>query len=240
LLRDDPREEPSILLETVRKATSHCNICGGEEFVFGSLVREQSTPPPQCASCKTVERHRIVRGIYEHLKPVLSGRRAFQFAPDRSVEPEWFSDFESSVYGSSNSVDMMNTGFADGAFDLVISNHVLEHIADDTAAMRETLRIAGPTGVVHVCVPSPLRQWATQDWGYPDAKIHYHYRLYGADFPVLMCRKINNVHCIGVVGQDPITGTADIVYFFSFTSSKLASLAHQLMHYELPVVRFTD
>jgi Methyltransferase domain len=228
------------LLETIQKTTAHCNICGGNKFIFGSLIREQSTPAPQCASCKTVERHRIVRGIYEHLRPALTARRAFQFAPDRSVEPEWFSEFQSSVYGSANSVDMMNTGFADGAFNLVISNHVLEHIADDTAAMRETLRVVGQTGVVHVCVPSPLRQWATQDWGYPDPKINYHYRLYGADFPLLICQKIKNLHCIGVIGEDPITVSSDIVYFFSFSPAELASVAQQLMRRALPVLRFAD
>jgi hypothetical protein len=228
------------LFETDQKTITHCNICGGDKFVFGSLVRDQSTPAPQCASCKTVERHRIVRGIYEHLRPLLTERRAFQFAPDRSVEPEWFSEFKSSVYGSNNSVDMMNTGFAAGAFELLISNHVLEHIADDTAAMRETLRVVGKTGIVHICVPSPLHQWSTQDWGYPDPKVHSHYRIYGADFPLRMRRSIESLHCIGVIGEDPITATSDVVYFFSFTLTELATIAHQLMRYKISVLRFTD
>jgi SAM-dependent methyltransferase len=227
------------LLEADQKTIARCNICGGDQFVFGSLLRDQSTPPPQCATCKTVERHRIVRGIYEPLRPALTDRRAFQFAPDRSVEAEWFSEFKSSVYGSNNSVDMVNTGFATGTFDLVISNHVLEHIADDAAAMRETLRVVGHTGIVHVCVPSPLHQWATQDWGYPDPKVHSHYRIYGADFPLRMRRCIENLHCIGAIGEDPVTGVRDVVYFFSFTLTELASLADLLMRYNLPVLRFT-
>lgn len=216
-----------------------CNICGGNKFAFGSLVRAENTPPPQCASCQTVERHRIVRGIYQHLKPILTGRRAFQFAPDRSVEPEWFASFESSVYGGKNSIDMRHTGFSDGAFDLVISNHVLEHIADDVGALLETLRVVGPRGVVHVCVPSPMRQWITQDWGYPNPEVHAHYRLYGADFPLDMCRKIPHLHSIGAIGTDHITMTNDIVYFFSFSPPELASLADRLTYYKVPVVRFT-
>jgi SAM-dependent methyltransferase len=227
------------LLDRLQAPTASCNICGGDEFVFGSLVREPRTPPPQCASCKTVERHRIVRGIYEHLRPVLTRRRAFQFSPDRSVEPEWFAVFESSVYGSTNSVDMTDTGFADGAFDWIISNHVLEHVADDAGALRETLRVAGASGVVHVCVPSPMRQWATQDWGYPDPRIHAHYRVYGADFPLRMCQKIRNLHCIGAIGHDYITGIRDVVYFFSFALDELGLLANQLTYWKVPVVRFS-
>jgi SAM-dependent methyltransferase len=226
-------------VDSTKETVASCNICGGDKFVFGSLIREPSTPPPQCTSCKTVERHRIVRNIYEHLKPVLVGRRAFQFAPDRSVEPKWFSEFESSVYGGKDSIDMTSTGFADGAFDLVISNHVLEHIADDMRALRETLRVVGPSGVVHLCVPSPMRQWATQDWGYPDSKVHAHYRVYGADFPLRTCQKIQNLHCIGVIGSDYITATKDIVYFFSTSLAQLALLANQLTYCNVAVVRFT-
>ena len=115
-------------LDRAPPSLNSCNICGSQEFTFGWRARGQAARPPQCARCKTVERHRIVRSIYSCLRPVLLSWRAFQFAPDGSVEPTWFAGFQSSVFDSANSVDMMDTGFANGAFDLVISNHVLEHV----------------------------------------------------------------------------------------------------------------
>src|SRR5271155_4512247 len=145
-------EVVTSLLNNSAGSIKVCNICGGKEFTFGSLVRKEGALPPQCARCKAVERHRIVRNIYSCIRPLLVNWRAFQFAPDRSVEPGWFATYRSSVFDSNDSIDMMDTGFADGAFDLVISNHVLEHVADDVQALRESLRIVGPTGIVHVCV----------------------------------------------------------------------------------------
>jgi SAM-dependent methyltransferase len=236
---DDP-------MEVLTKALSHsdqmlkiCNICGSEEFTFGSLTRGRATHPPQCARCKTVERHRIVRNIYGCMRPLLTSWRAFQFAPDRSVERGWFASFEASVFDSKSSVDMMNTGFADGEFDLVISNHVLEHVADDVQALRETLRIVGPAGIVHVCVPSPIQNWDTQDWGRPDPNVHSHYRLYGADFPLIMCKRIEDLCCIGVAGADPVTASSDLVYFFSYDLASLKCIGKQLQHFEIPIFRYT-
>lgn len=43
--------------------------------------------------------------------------------------------------------------FPDGALDLVICNHVLEHIPDDRAAMREIARVLAPAGRALLQVP---------------------------------------------------------------------------------------
>jgi SAM-dependent methyltransferase len=181
----------------------------------------------------------MVRDIYSCLRPLLASWRTLQFAPDRSVERGWFASFESSVFDSDKSVDMMDTGYPDGAFDLVISNHVLEHVADDVQALRETLRIVGPTGIVHVCVPSPVYCWETRDWGWADPDANYHYRVYGPDFPLNMCKRIADLHCLAVVGRDPVTEVSDIVYFYSYAPSSLELVGKQFQHFKLPVFRFT-
>lgn len=56
--------------------------------------------------------------------------------------------------------------FADGAFDRVIASEVLEHIADDVAAMRELARVLRPGGTMAVTVPSAgpeLVNWLLSD-----------------------------------------------------------------------------
>ena len=56
--------------------------------------------------------------------------------------------------------------FADGTFDRVIASEVLEHIPDDTAAMRELARVLRPGGAMAVtvprCVPEAIN-WALSD-----------------------------------------------------------------------------
>ncbi len=53
--------------------------------------------------------------------------------------------------------------FAEGEFDAVLSLDVLEHIADDRAALREYLRVARPGGVLLVTVPAYAWLWSVHD-----------------------------------------------------------------------------
>lgn len=50
--------------------------------------------------------------------------------------------------------DLRQTPFASGSFDVVLCSHVLEHIREDVAAMRELARIVAPGGLVIVAVPN--------------------------------------------------------------------------------------
>jgi SAM-dependent methyltransferase len=49
--------------------------------------------------------------------------------------------------------DALSLPFADGAFDRVIASEVLEHIADDSAAIAELARVLRPGGTMAVTVP---------------------------------------------------------------------------------------
>jgi SAM-dependent methyltransferase len=55
--------------------------------------------------------------------------------------------------------DARRLPFADGAFDRVIASEVLEHIADDGAAVTELARVLRPGGTIAVTVPS---RWPEQ------------------------------------------------------------------------------
>src|ERR1700735_37023 len=62
--------------------------------------------------------------------------------------------------------DALSLPFADGTFDRVIASEVLEHIPDDTAAMRELARVLGPGGAMAVTVPRcgpEVINWALSD-----------------------------------------------------------------------------
>jgi SAM-dependent methyltransferase len=61
--------------------------------------------------------------------------------------------------------------FADGAFDLAVALDVLEHVADDAAALRELARVIAPGGRLLVTVPQ--YRWL---WGEHDVLAHHHRR----------------------------------------------------------------
>jgi len=222
----------------VQPGSKRCNICGGNDFVPGYANRMGlNGVGPTCSKCKSAERHRIVRAMYVSLAPLVRGYRVLQFAPDMSLPVEDFASFTGSTYGGLNSLDMMATGLADGSYDLVASNHVLEHVKDDRAAIRELLRVVGPRGVIHVNVPSPTFVARTVDWGFPDPAKTFHYRTYGADAGQLLAQAHQDVHVIAAIGWDDVTDTPDIVYWLSLDDALLYQFATRLVDSRIPVVK---
>ena len=49
--------------------------------------------------------------------------------------------------------DICALPFKDNSFDFIICNHVLEHIPDDTKAMKELYRVLAPKGIAILQVP---------------------------------------------------------------------------------------
>ena len=86
-------------------------------------------------------------------------------------------------------LDITALDLPDGSFDGVLCSHVLEHVQDDMAAMRELARVTAAGGWCLVMVPLDLGRATT----YEDATItapqdrtrafwqHDHVRLYAAD-----------------------------------------------------------
>lgn len=86
--------------------------------------------------------------------------------------------------------DICNLPFENNSFDLILCNHVLEHISDDTKAMQELYRILKPGGTGIFQIPQDLsRETTFEDNSITDpkerAKIfgqYDHVRVYGRDY----------------------------------------------------------
>jgi len=86
--------------------------------------------------------------------------------------------------------DICNLPFEDNSYDVILCNHVLEHITDDTKAMKELYRVLRPNGWGIFQVPQDLERKVTfQDDSITDkkerAKIfgqYDHVRIYGLDY----------------------------------------------------------
>lgn len=86
--------------------------------------------------------------------------------------------------------DICQLPFEDNTFDVIFCNHVLEHIPDDTQAMRELYRVLKPGGWAVLQIPQDLSRATTfEDDSITDpkerAKIfgqYDHVRVYGRDY----------------------------------------------------------
>lgn len=86
-------------------------------------------------------------------------------------------------------LDAQALPFADGAFDLVICNHVLEHVQDPATALRECRRVLAEGGMLIAQTPySPLLKHTFELTEWPDAGFATlffgqadHVRLFGQD-----------------------------------------------------------
>lgn len=86
--------------------------------------------------------------------------------------------------------DICNLPFADNSYDVILCNHVLEHIPDDTRAMQELYRVLKPGGMGIFQIPQDLNRETTfQDDTITDPKDrarifgqYDHVRVYGRDY----------------------------------------------------------
>lgn len=214
-----------------------CSVCGGQAFGpgYGGRLAPNGSAP-SCLGCRSTERHRIIHAMYLALAPLTRRLRGLQFAPDMTMLAENFKSLTFSTYNGENSMDMMATGLEAASFDLVASNHVLEHVKDHFLAVREMIRVAGPKGLVHVCVPSPSFVPRTIDWGYADPARTYHYRSYGADAGRILGQAMPGLHVIAAAGRDPVTDTYDLVYWLSQSEDSLLDVTARLQKAQFAVV----
>ena len=90
--------------------------------------------------------------------------------------------------------------FPSGSIDLLICFHVLEHVPDDTRAMRELARVLAPGGLGIIQVPWRPRGPTEEDLEADvDERIrrfgqHDHVRMYGDDFEQILMAQGLSVH----------------------------------------------
>ncbi|MBV5335708.1 class I SAM-dependent methyltransferase, partial [bacterium] len=173
----------------------HCPICGlwARRFPpFGLGGRRNAV----CPGCGSLERHRFVWLYLLRRTRLLVPRRAvLHTAPEPCLEGplrrrhgRGYVSVDAFNPHADRQAELTALPFADAAFDAVLSSHVLEHVPDDRAALREIARVLKPNGVAVVLFPydphTPTAEDPTIDtpakrlaaYGHP-----YHYRIYGYD-----------------------------------------------------------
>lgn len=175
----------------------YCSICH-------TVVRKEFKPGPngrpnaKCPKCGSLERHRFFGILLSVLAPILDDLDVLlDVAPSPQTSPLLAglgarTHLRFDLGADNRRVDVLGSlteaPLRDGSVDLLVCYHVLEHIPDDRAAIREIARVLSPTGVGLLQVPFRPGVMTDED---PDAPVEVrlerfgqadHVRYYGDDF----------------------------------------------------------
>ena len=116
-----------------------------------------------CPKCYSKDRERL---IYLFIKTLLNNKllnynsKIIHFAPEIAIEKNFFrKNFNNYLTADIASdkvdfnLDLQNFNFTQSNFDLVICNHVLEHIEDDVKALENIFNLLKPGGFAILQVP---------------------------------------------------------------------------------------
>lgn len=136
-----------------------CPICGHRYRHFMAYWYNENAV---CWHCGSQEWHRTMWLFLTRTRPELlaDARSLLHFSPELGIEPQLraripgyvSADIDPDLGDVQVDITRMDR-FADASFDAVICSHVLEHVPDDAAAMREMRRVLRPGGWAIIVVP---------------------------------------------------------------------------------------
>lgn len=161
---------------------------------IGSDTRNFSCP---LCGAHDRERHLLLYLRAAGLFDSISGKDILHFAPEIRLTPLLLAAGPRSYQGCDlfprsaeiRSVDITRMPFSDESFDVVIANHILEHVDDDHKAIGEIGRVLRPGGVAILQTPySAMLHSTWEDAGVVNGNARFHafgqedhVRLYGRD-----------------------------------------------------------
>ena len=170
---------------------------------YGYIKTRKNVLSPSTLS---LERHRLLWLYLKNETDFFSAKlKVLHFAPEQAFYKRFRAmknlDYTTTDLNSPLAdvkADICNLPFKDNAFDVILCNHVLEHIPNDTKAMKELYRVLKVGGMGIFQIPQDLNREKTfEDNSITDkkerAKIfgqYDHVRIYGRDY-------FDKLHSIG-------------------------------------------
>lgn len=149
-------------------------------------------------STLSLERHRLLWLYLKNETDFFSApKKVLHFAPEQAFY-KLFRSQKNLDYTTTDLVspladvkaDICQLPFEDNSYDLILCNHVLEHIPDDTKAMQEMYRVLKPGGMGIFQIPYDISRTTTYaDDTITDPQVrarifgqYDHVRIYGRDY----------------------------------------------------------
>jgi len=172
-----------------------CPCCNHQFSSFASYGYVKR-PNVLCRWCLSLERHRGLWLFLHQCTDVLQRNiKLLHFAPEHQLQ-ELFKSKPNIDYLSADldmptamvQMDITNITLPDNSFDVIICNHVLEHVPDDHKAMSELYRVLKPGGWAILQTPMSAQPLTIEDLTITDPRERErlfgqddHVRTYGAD-----------------------------------------------------------
>ncbi|MGF1559218.1 MAG: class I SAM-dependent methyltransferase [Flavobacteriaceae bacterium] len=187
------------ILAFVMRGDKHTDPIDGRQFKsFLPYGYENPRENVLAPSTLSLERHRLLWLYLQNETNFFTGEhKVLHFAPEQAFYRR-FRKLENLEYITTDlnspladvKADICNLPFDTDSFDIILCNHVLEHIPNDTKAMQELYRILKPGGWGIFQIPQDLKRETTfEDDSITDkkerAKIfgqYDHVRIYGRDY----------------------------------------------------------
>jgi SAM-dependent methyltransferase len=171
-----------------------CSICEfeGRFLPYGAYFIR---PDAQCPSCRSLERHRLLKIYFDSAKIAEGTSDVLHFAPEKTVR-----DFVEPMVRRYVTADLFeeNVDYAwnieavdceSASFDVILCSHVLEHVKTDVA-LGELFRLLRPGGLAILMIPiceGLDRSYTVPDIVTPEGRwAHFqqvdHDRIIGRDF----------------------------------------------------------
>lgn len=170
--------------------------------IIGSGYRENCT----CPRCYAKDRDRLIHLYLEKKTNIFSApNRVLHIAPEAWLKELFQSlpmiEYTNGVKGVKNmgyyydrttrELDITSLDMENNSYDAIVCNHVLEHIPDDTKAIKEIYRVLKPGGWAILQVPlSAILETTYEDKSIkkPEKRAEAfgqfdHVRIYGKDYP---------------------------------------------------------
>ena len=177
-----------------------CPVCGAQRRKFLPYGYVTPREDALCPSCLSLERHRALwlcltgrsdlayAGRMLHIAPEACFKKRLRRIMQEAGGEYVTADLESPL--ADLHFDVQQIPLADSAFDIIICNHLLEHVADDRRAMSELHRImaAGGWGILTVPVDTTRESTFEDDTVTDPAERtrifgqYDHRRIYGRDY----------------------------------------------------------
>lgn len=142
----------------------------------------------QCPRCELYERHRlqflVIRDLVKRFD--FSRKSVLHFAPEPRLSKLLKANFQTHHTadlfepGMDYVVDITRMPFRDASYDMIYASHVLEHVQQDDAALREIVRVLKPGGIA--ILPVPVVSPHTIEYGAANEFEFGHVRAPGPDY----------------------------------------------------------
>ena len=196
-----------------------CNICGWYGKEFGSFYNEIMSQDEEviCPNCRSEPRQ---RALFKYLQEEFLSNYIYIIRERNflclEVSPDPSNPVEKALKGISYTsidldesramfqMDLTDLTFKNGTFDMVVCSHVLEHIEDDVAAIKQIHRVLRDGGTALIQVPIGYYDdpdgKSTVEFG--ERRFYGHFRTYGYDFSDKLMRAGFRVDVVRFANDD--------------------------------------